>query len=652
MKAEEQKIKSIKKVLIIYTGGILGMIKGKMGGYTPKSRYLFDYIRNHPNLCDLEFTSQFHDTNTEHCEYYNPQGLGLNEVHGHYQCSLNKIYLRSESTYNRSEVEEMKSTHKMYNRPSTLLFTPKNLFEKRIGYQILEFNELMDSSNANLEKWNYLSSCLQEFYESYDGFVIISGTDTMSYTASILSFVLEGLSKPIIFTGSQIPLIENSNDALLNLIDSIIIAGTFNIPEVLICFRGVLLRGNRTIKYSMSSLQAFESPNYPPLITTGTKYKVNWDLILNKKEEKEDFNVLTLKNNKVLIIKYFPTIADEMIEKIFDPDNKAIIVETYGSGNLPNNRKKLVSSLLQLSKSDILIVNVSQCRKGFLSVNYEVGKQLERFGIIYASDMTVECVLAKVTYLLSKNYSILEIKQKIGENLRGELTQIENEQFSMANKNLMVNIKNLMASSEINEDEMFEAVNQELVISMVKSNRLDELKKLNFDLKALFEWKSNRIKDGKSPIHYACEFGLLDMLNYLIDSKLKISVIDNYGNSPLYYACLNGHEEVASRIYHTEKNKNKLISGIDIRVLLRLAWNGKNKSIILFCNYYKSLILYGDEFDNKTIAHVLALRGNVEMINFLIKNVKVPLETLVDRFGKSPYDYGTEEIKLLFRPLN
>lgn len=651
MNKHDQTNKSFKSILVIYLGGIFGMVKRKMGNYVPKARFLYDYIKNHPNLCDSEFTSKYLESNSDQGDYFHLHSPQHNENQVVYQCSLNKAYLRKDSYLSEYDSEEIKLFIKPYSKPSSVLFTPKNLFDKRIGYQILEFNQLMDSSNVNLEIWNQLSKCIHDFYHCYDGFVIISGTDTMSYTASILSFALEGLGKPVIFTGSQIPLIETSNDALLNLIDSIIIAGSFNIPEVLIYFRGHLLRGNRTIKNRMSSLQAFESPNYPALITTGTKYKVNWDLILHRKEQ-EVFNVLPLKNNKILIIKYFPTISDEMLQSILDPENKAIIIETYGSGNLPNNSKMLVSSLLQLNKSNILIVNVSQCRKGFISNDYEVGKPLEKLGIIYASDMTVECVLAKITYLLSKNYSLPEIKKLIGKNLRGELTEIQNEQFSMTNRNLIVNLKSLITSSQENEEILFDGAYQELIISMIKSNKLDELKRMNLDLNSIFEKKSCKFKDGKTPVHYACEYGLLDMLNFLIDCKLKISVIDNYGNSPLYYACLNGHKDVAARLYQAEKNKNKLISGIDVRTLIRLAWKGKNEALILFCNYYKSLILYGDEIDNKTIAHVLALKGNVEMISYLNKHSLVPLESLIDRFNKCPYDYATEDVKLILKPLN
>ena len=240
-----------KKILLIYTGGTIGMEKTS-NGLAPKKQFLYNYLLGHPNFCDKEFT--------------------MNEV-------LNN---RIEKDY---------------------IVTPISIYDKRVYYRILEFDHIIDSANMNLEYWKLIGKAISHNYDKYDGFVIIHGTDTMSYTASILSFQLENLNKPVILTGSQIPLAEMRNDGIKNLIDSLTIAAIFHVPEVCIMFNGSLFRGNRTIKNDIINYDAFESPNLRPLIEIGIYVKVNWDLILPQPtDEFNYFEVYKVPYFRILII--------------------------------------------------------------------------------------------------------------------------------------------------------------------------------------------------------------------------------------------------------------------------------------------------------------------------------------------------------------
>lgn len=238
----DDKILNEKKILIIYTSGYLGMEKSE-SGFKEKKGFLSNYLLNHPNFCD------------------------------------------------KNELEKYR---KLKNPEfNDFLVTPRSIHNRRILYKIMETNEISDSSNMNLELWKQTGRLIKENYEEYNAFIVIHGTDTMNYTASVLSFMLENLNKSVILTGSQIPLSEMRNDAQRNLIDALIVAGNYHIPEVCILFDSVLYRGNRTIKNDNMRLAAFESPNFNPLGEIGIKIKLNWELILPpSKEEFSYFDVM------------------------------------------------------------------------------------------------------------------------------------------------------------------------------------------------------------------------------------------------------------------------------------------------------------------------------------------------------------------------
>jgi L-asparaginase len=288
-------------------------------------------------------------------------------------------------------------------------------------FDIIEYEHLIDSSNSHPHHWVKISQDIIKYYNDYDGFVILHGTDTLAYTASALSFMLEGLSKPIICTGSQIPLSQIRTDAIDNILDSLIIAATYQIPEVCIYFNKNLLRGNRTQKVDSMSMQAFQSPNYPPLGKVGININIHKRLILEKPTK--NISIHLIKRPKIAEINIFPGIDYTIVRHILNSPLEGIILKTYGAGNIPNDRN-LLHTLKDANEKGIIIVNCTQCQKGTVNMStYETGNILLTSGIISGKDLTDEAALTKLYVLCSKGYSNTRIKELMQKNVRGELTE-------------------------------------------------------------------------------------------------------------------------------------------------------------------------------------------------------------------------------------
>ncbi|MBR4461899.1 MAG: type I asparaginase [Erysipelotrichaceae bacterium] len=287
-------------------------------------------------------------------------------------------------------------------------------------WDFIETDPLLDSSRMTVSQWNMIGQIIADNKDCYDGFVILHGTDTMSYTASALSFMLKGLNKPVILTGSQIPLCETRSDGRDNLITSMIIAGEGKVKEVCIYFGGLLLRGNRAIKYSANGMRAFESPNYPTLATAGIAIKYNESAFL---PENDRFRFKLFKEIPIGAITIFPGFKFELFESIITEKLKGVVIDTFGSGNIPADNGVLLPMLEKAKKNNVVVVVCSQCPQASIDMNaYEAGSVLKKAGVISGRDMTSEAAITKLYYLLSNYDDVDKIKLKMEDDICGELT--------------------------------------------------------------------------------------------------------------------------------------------------------------------------------------------------------------------------------------
>ena len=334
-----------KKVLIIYTGGTIGM-KNTDQGYMPAEGFLTEEIRKIPDVSRLDF--------------------------------------------------------------------PK--------WELHEMSPLLDSSNMTVREWNAIAKVIFDNYESYNGFVVLHGTDTMAYTASALSFILKGLMKPVVLTGSQIPLSELRSDGRDNLITSVLIASEEIACEVSLYFSGKLLRGNRAMKMSADGLVAFDSPNYPHLADVGIAIRYNSPALLRRKEA-SGLEFLPFSEIPIGVLKVFPGIQFGLFEEIMTEKLSGIVLETFGAGNIPGGADKLLPIIKKAFSSGAVITVCSQCPAGTVTLGtYETSSSLKSAGAVSGKDMTTEAAVAKLYHLFSIGISKSEIKRLMEKNLCGELT--------------------------------------------------------------------------------------------------------------------------------------------------------------------------------------------------------------------------------------
>lgn len=370
-------IENESRVMVIYTGGTIGMTKDEHGVLKPEPGVLNKRLREFPQLYDATYAK-----------------------------------------------------HRFPDSENPPLVLPDTGDERRVVYTISEYDPLLDSSNATMDDWIQIARDIKEHYDDYDGFVILHGTDTMAYTSSALSFLLESLAKSVVVTGSQIPIYEPRSDGLGNFLNALIIAGNYVIPEVTLMFHDELFRGNRVSKFSAAHLDAFGSVNIPPLVTVGIKVEINWPLVRPGHDEK-GLTVHTTLNRHVGLLRLFPSISLEVVKAFLDPPVEGVVLQTYGAGNGPTARLDIMNAIRNATARGALILNCSQCIQGAVNPSYETGNELLQAGVIPGADMTPEAALTKLSYVLSKREWTLEEKKKMLQaDLRGELTIGNDEERS------------------------------------------------------------------------------------------------------------------------------------------------------------------------------------------------------------------------------
>jgi len=296
-----------------------------------------------------------------------------------------------------------------------------------VRFKSIPFIPFIDSSDMNPDVWEKMALIIQENYDDYDGFVILHGTDTMAYSASALSFMLDNLTKPVIFTGAQLPIGMLRSDAKENMLTAIEIATAYEnghpiVPEVCIFFEDTLFRGNRTTKKNAEHFNAFNSYNYPPLAKAGVHIKY-FRTYIHYNEHDRNLKVRTNTDRNVAILKLFPGITQHTVEAILNiPNLRAVVIESFGAGNAPR-KTWLFESLKAANERGIILVNRSQCSTGSVEMGrYETSLNLMYAGVLSAYDCTIEAIVTKLMYLLGDYSQPEQIKQKLSISICGEMT--------------------------------------------------------------------------------------------------------------------------------------------------------------------------------------------------------------------------------------
>lgn len=291
------------------------------------------------------------------------------------------------------------------------------------SFEVKEYDDLIDSSNVKPKRWVSLALDVIKNYDKYDGFVILHGTDTLAYTASVLSFMLGDIQKPVIVTGSQIPLSKVRSDGISNIINSLMFACSDDIKEVCVYFNQKLRRGNRTTKVSATDFDAFISPNYPSLAYVGIELDLKKKRLWKRETKVDSLNFENFKVPKIAILNIFPGMGIEILETILKPPLQGLILKTYGAGNIPNN-ENILKSLAEANKRGVVIVNCTQCMYGTVKMGtYKAANGLVDTGVISGFDMTDEAALGKLFYLLCQpKLSQDDVKKAFAKSLQGEVT--------------------------------------------------------------------------------------------------------------------------------------------------------------------------------------------------------------------------------------
>ncbi|CDW55265.1 L asparaginase [Trichuris trichiura] len=581
------------KVLVLYTGGTIGM-QSQNKVYVPVANYLLNAIRNDQSLNDKSY------------------------IEKHYRFEENLCVLPPVRGENR-----------------------------RVLYRLIEYEPLLDSCNMSFMEWTRIAKNIHDCYESYDGFVILHGTDTLCYTASALSFMFEDLGKPIVLTGSQIPISEVRCDGRENLVGSLIIAGNYDIPEVTICFNSLLLRGNRTTKFDCAGLSAFESPNVQPLARMGIQVNVKWDAVFRSRVRSKVFVRYGLDRN-IALLRIFPAIPRDCVIRtafmkfllfqqsllqfraFFQPPIRGVVLQTFGAGNMPSHRDDLIDVIHEAVRNGLIVVNCSQCLRGRVDPAYETGRILIDAGVLYGSDLTVEAALTKLAYVLGRaDLSLCEKKALMSQNIRGELTVAMESHIGRDHELVtkMAACLNLTTTQELRL--LRELMYPMLVYQAVCQGNIRLLKSLKSGGAVLTCVDYMR----RTSLHYAAALGELEMVQFLLSEGVSVHTKDNSNSTPLLEAIRGHHIAIVELL--RKSGAHLTIEPLNLCANLAMAAASNDLDSMKSWKSAEANLSVAD-WEGRTALHVAASVGNEEMVSYLLDNGVSPFST--DHTGHSALD--------------
>nr|XP_024651169.1 60 kDa lysophospholipase isoform X2 [Macaca nemestrina] len=422
-----------------------------------------------------------------------------------------------------------------------ILVLPPATPNQRILYTVLECQPLFDSSDMTIAEWVRVAQTIERHYKQYHGFVVIHGTDTMAFAASMLSFMLENLQKTVILTGAQVSIHALWSDGRENLLGALLMAGQYVIPEVCLFFQNQLFRGNRTTKVDARRFAAFCSPNLPPLATVGADVTVNRELV-RKVGGKAGLVVHSSMEQDVGLLRLYPGIPAALVRAFLQPPLKGMVMETFGSGNGPT-KPDLLQELQMATKRGLVIVNCTHCLQGTVTTDYAAGMAMEGAGVISGFDMTSEAALAKLSYVLGQpGLSLDDRKELLTKDLRGEMTppSVEECQPSLQGNTLGCGVSWLLSLSGSQADALRNALMPSLACAAAHAGNLEVLQvlvELGSDL-GLVDF------NGQTPLHAAARGGHVEAVTMLLQGGVDVNTRDTDGFSPLLLAVRGRHSGV------------------------------------------------------------------------------------------------------------
>ena len=445
--------------------------------------------------------------------------------------------------------KQLLSMPQFHDQQMPELTTPPSRLGQRIRYDIKEYEPLLDSSNMEHSDWVNIARDIEEHYQEYDAFIVLHGTDTMAYATAALSFMLVNLAKPVIVTGSQLPLSEVRNDAVENLLGSLALAGGYAIPEVCLFFRSKLFRGNRVRKIDASAFDAFSSGDFPPLAKVGVEIDIQWSHIrpvLSKK-----LRVAPITETNVAALRIFPGMPASLMENVLKEPIRGVILETFGSGNAPDNRPELLNILQKANDRGVVMVNCTQCLKGRVAPHYAAGQALAEVGVISGNDLTPEAALTKLAYLLSyEDLSVEDVKRLMQTNIRGELTEENEPSISFRERAFVSSVAQLLASTR-NINEVEEALYPVLMCSAAANDDVESLERM-VDSGASI---SSSDYDLRTPLHIAAANNCANAVQFLMIRGADVSLLDKWGRTPLEEALRTENWQIVNLLRQEDKAK-------------------------------------------------------------------------------------------------